>query len=219
MLVIGARGAIWVSRNGSRSHGHPGGIGTRSCCSRRARKGDVGTVVESAGRITVGDDLNSGIDAVGDIEGGREGEALHAEIAEAGLEEGGAEDGVEGIAGVVSHGDEHLNIGLRVSHLQSNLPAGDGPWSTLGRRGVEAAAGELVEGVFVGAAGFGEFEGEVGGGEGGNCQEGSYRVLHIEVGLYVNGREYVQQQCSVVIGVLQGIAIEEEDCLFGGMAK
>ena len=124
--------------------------------------------------------MDGGIGALGDIDGGWERKAGHAESAEAGLEEGGPDDGVEGVAGVVSDGNEDFNIGLGVSHFQRNLPAGHRPCCACGGRGVEAAAGELVEGVFVEVASFGEFQGEMGRGERGNCQEGSYCVLHVE---------------------------------------
>jgi len=96
------------------------------------------------------------------------------------LEEGWSDDGVEGTARVVSDGNEDFNVGLGVSHLEGNLTAGDGPWGTCGR-GVETTAGELVEGTFIEVARGGEFEVEMGAGEGGNCQEGRYCVLHLEV--------------------------------------
>jgi hypothetical protein len=96
---------------------------------------------------------------------------INTEVAEALLAEGLEQRDVEVRAGVVAEADEELDGGLVVPHKEVQGEAGWGDFGAVQGGGILAAAGEGGEGVFVEAAGGGEFELEVGGDEGEQGEE------------------------------------------------
>lgn len=65
--------------------------------------------------MAVGDDLDGGVGAVFDAEVAGNGDGGPAEVAGTGLEDGGPQSGVEGLAGLVAESDEDGDVVLGVA--------------------------------------------------------------------------------------------------------
>jgi len=84
-------------------------------------------VVESAGRITIGDDLKRGVLAVRDFQIAGHGHAAHTELAEPLFLEDGYQGDVEGTPDIVAQAEENFNGRRDVTHLQLDRATCDGP--------------------------------------------------------------------------------------------
>lgn len=157
-----------------RRHGDPRPIRALPLGDRdsRAREGDIRTVVQAAIWVAVGDDLDGGVGALGDVQAIGQGEAGHAEGAQAGLLEGLAQHRVEGRADVVAEADQHLDVRLDMAHREPDLAARQWPQRAVRRGRVEGAAGERRELVLVEAPDRGIVEVEVGACEGEGGRKG-----------------------------------------------
>jgi hypothetical protein len=126
-------------------------------------------LVQTTVWVSVGDDLDGSILALGQVQVAREGQVADAEVVGSFLLDGLHEsNAVRAVAVAQCHVD--LNFGIGVVHVELDGTAGEREWSA-GGYGVEASAGKVDGLVIVEAAAFGPDEKEVSRGDGQESEE------------------------------------------------
>lgn len=118
-------------------------------------------VVQSTVRIAVGDDLDSGVDALGNTGDRAQVQILHTESTKSFLAERLLDNDTEVAAGLVAQSQEDFDGGFIVTHGQGDGEGRHGDGGTVRRDGILTTAGECAEGVFIEATGRREVELEV----------------------------------------------------------
>jgi len=86
----------------------------------RVSRGPRTYVIQTTSIVAVGDDLDSGIGALGDVEIGGDGDSGYAELSGSEFLDGWQDDGVEAVTDVVADGENDLEQVFGVAQLDGD---------------------------------------------------------------------------------------------------